>query len=171
MLGVTLTDGVLLLKPLVTTDAQEWLEGEDEEQLRWFEAPRPARLSDVQNFIASCQASWRISGDHRHWGIRRVGSESLLGGVDVRVLSSEVVNLSYLVFPQFRRQGVARGASRLVLNYAALSMGAKTGVIKMLPENVNSKYLASSLGAVRAGKEPSDAGKTFEVFNVSLPLL
>jgi hypothetical protein len=68
MVGEILTDGVLVLEPLVAADAEEWLDGEDDEQLRWFEAPRPAQLSDVQRFIATCQESWRMMGDHRHWG-------------------------------------------------------------------------------------------------------
>ena len=160
---------VLLLKPLDADDAREWLAGEDTEQLRWFESPHPAQLTDVENFIVSCQESWRIMGDHRHWGIRRVGSDALLGGVDVRLLGDDEVNISYVVFPQFRRQGIARGASRLALNYASLSMRAKTAVIKMLPENLNSKNLALSLGALYIGEEPSDKGRTFEVFKLCLP--
>ena len=169
MVGETLSDGVLLLEPLVVDDAEEWLAGEDEEQWRWFEAPRPAQLLDVQNFIVSCQESWRIMGDHRHWGIRRLGTEFLLGGVDLRVLGNDEVNISYVVFPQYRRQGIARRALRLALNYAVTSMGARTVVIKMLQENVNSKNLALSLGAIYTGEEPSDAGKTFEVFKMNLP--
>src|ERR1035437_202973 len=116
MVGEILTDGVLVLKPLVAADAEGWLAGEDEEQLRWFEAPRPAQLSDIQRFIAACQESWRKMGDHRHWGIRRVESEFLVGGVDLRDLGNGEVNLSFVVFPLFRRQGVARRASRLALH-------------------------------------------------------
>lgn len=170
MVGEILTDDVLVLKPLVAADAEEWLAGEDEEQLRWFEAPRPAQLSDIQRFIAGCQESWRKMGDHRHWGIRRIESGCLVGGVDLRDLGNGEVNLSFVVFPPFRRQGVARRASRLALNYATISMDARTVVIKMLPDNVRSKNLALSIGANYIGEEPSDAGKTFDVFKMSLPL-
>ena len=58
MSDCVLTDGVVVLKPLARDDASEWLAGEDDEQLRWFEAPRPAELSDVEEFISSCQESW-----------------------------------------------------------------------------------------------------------------
>lgn len=61
-----LTDGVVVLTPLAPDDAPEWLAGEDEEQLRWFEAPRPALLSDFEEFISSCQESWRTN----HRGLR-----------------------------------------------------------------------------------------------------
>jgi len=163
-----LTDGVLVLKPLIAGDASEWLAGEDDEQIRWFEAPRPAQLSDVQRFIAECQESWRTMGRHRHWGIRRVDSEILLGGVDVRDIGDAEVNLSYVVFPQFRRDGVARGAAFLALAYAARSMGARTAIIKMLPGNLASLNLAQGLGAKYVGDESSDASRTVKVFTLCL---
>ena len=147
MSDCVLTDGVVVLKPLARDDASEWLAGEDDEQLRWFEAPRPAELSDVEEFISSCQESWRTMGNHRHWGIRRTDSQLLLGGVDLRAIGRDEVNLSYLVFPQYRRQGIARRASLLALEYAATAMGAKTVIIKMLPGNVSSNNLALELGA------------------------
>ena len=170
MYGVTLTDGVLILKPLDADDSSEWLAGEDEEQLRWFEAPRPAQLLDVQRFITSCQESWRTMGHHRHWGIRRVNSDSLIGGVDLRLLENGDVNLSYVVFPDFRRRGFARRASVLALNYASTEMRATTVVIKMLPENISSKTLALSLGAIYDGEAPSEAGKTFNVYKLAIPV-
>jgi RimJ/RimL family protein N-acetyltransferase len=158
-----------MLDPLVADDALEWLAGEDEEQRRWFEAPRPAQLSDVEEFIASCQDSWRTMGDHRHWGIRKVDSQLLMGGVDLRIIGIDQVNLSYVVFPQYRRNGVARRASRLALNYASTSMGAKTAIIKMLLGNVSSRNLAFSLGAHYLREELSDAGGKFQVFCLNLP--
>jgi RimJ/RimL family protein N-acetyltransferase len=170
MAGHTLTDGVLVLNPLSTIDAPEWLAGEDEEQRRWFEAPRPAQLSDVHEFIVSCQESWSAMGDHRHWGIRRVDSPVLLGGVDLRAIGNQQVNLSYVVFPQYRRNGVARRASLLALNYASTSMGAVTAIIKMLMGNVSSHNLALGLGAHYLRNEPSDAGGTFQVLSLNLPL-
>lgn len=95
----SLTDGVVTLRPLATKDAPAWLEGEDEEQRRWFEAPRPSQLSDVEQFIADCQESWRTMGNHRHWGIWSRDPDVLVGGIDLRALGNDEVNLSYLVFP------------------------------------------------------------------------
>jgi len=163
-----LTDGVVVLKPLAPEDASEWLAGEDEEQLRWFEAPRPAQISDVEEFIFSCRESWRTLGGHRHWGIRRIDSHPLLGGVDLRALGNDEVNLSYVVFPHYRRQGFARRASLLALSYAAETMGAKAVIIRMLPGNVSSSNLALALGANYIGDEPSEGGETFQVFRRSL---
>jgi RimJ/RimL family protein N-acetyltransferase len=136
--------------------------------LRWFEAPRPAELTDVEHFIVSCQDSWRQKGNHRHWGIRKFELGTLLGGVDLRILDENEVNLSYVIFPLYRRQGFARRASLIALSYAAKTLGAKFAVLKMLPGNVASKSLALSLGADCAGDTPSDAGKSFEVFKLNL---
>lgn len=164
----SLTDGVVNLNPLVENDATEWLAGEDEEQRRWFEAPRPARLIDIQRFVSECQESWRTMGSHRHWGIRNVGSDPLVGGVDLRELGNDEVNLSYLVFPAFRRRGFAFRASQLALEYARTTMGAKNAVIKVLSGNEPSRNLAIALGALYVGDEPSESGATFRVYRLSL---
>jgi RimJ/RimL family protein N-acetyltransferase len=101
-------------------------------------------------------------------GIRKKGSGILLGGVDVRDIGNYEVNLSYVVFPQFRREGNAHGAALLALAYAAKFMGARAAVIKMLSENLASAGLARKLGAVSVGDEPSDVGGTFNVFTLPL---
>jgi RimJ/RimL family protein N-acetyltransferase len=168
MSGDVLSDGVVTLAPLAVADAAEWLAGEDSEALRWFEAPGPASIASTERFIRSCQDSWAVMGGHRHWGIRSAESNALLGGVDLRTLGIEEVNLSYVVFPPFRQLGFALRACRLVLRYGAESMGAQTAVIKMLPGNVASRNLALRLGAEFVGHAPSDGGSTFHVFKLSL---
>jgi RimJ/RimL family protein N-acetyltransferase len=163
-----ITDFDIELRPIEMDDAAEWLAGEDVEQIRWFEAPRAATLSDVERFISACRRSWEILGDHRYWTIRKVDSSQILGGIDLRLLNGEEVNVSYVVFPQHRRQGIAFRAAALVLNYAVVKMGAKTAVFKMLTENVHSRSVATRLGAEYFGEEPSDAGATFQVYKLSL---
>jgi RimJ/RimL family protein N-acetyltransferase len=167
-MGHTLTDSEIQLRPIEIDDAAEWLAGEDDEQIRWFEAPHGATLSDVQRFISDCRRSWEAMGDHRYWTIRRINSPEILGGIDLRRLNGDEVNVSYVVFPQYRRQGVALRASALVVNYAAVNLGAKTAVFKMLPANVHSRSVAVRLGAEYFGEEPSDAGATFQVFKLAL---
>jgi hypothetical protein len=39
----------LILRPLDLRDAEEWLAGEDDEQLRWFDSPRSSTLADVND--------------------------------------------------------------------------------------------------------------------------
>ena len=164
----TLTDGDLELRPLEVDDAAEWLAGENDEQIRWFEAPRPALLSDVEAFILRCRESWQTMGDHRYWAIRRVGAPEMVGGVNLRKLDNDEVNVSYVVFPRFRHQGIAFRASALVVNYAVVKMGAQAVVFKMLPENVHSRSVTIRLGAKFSGEEPSNAGATFQVLKLDL---
>ena len=84
MEGDVLTGETIRLVPVVLDEAAEWLAGEDEEQIRWFDAPRAAEMPDVIRAINEWQASWRDMGPVRHWGIRPLDSNLILGGVEVR---------------------------------------------------------------------------------------
>ncbi|HEY5439576.1 MAG TPA: GNAT family N-acetyltransferase [Acidimicrobiales bacterium] len=163
-----LTEGDLELRPLELVDAAQWLAGEDDEQIRWFEAAGPAELSDVEAFIRRCRESWKTMGDHRYWAIRRIDSPEIVGGIDLRKLDNDAVNVSYVVFPKYRHQGIAFRASAMVLNYAGVEMGAKVAVFKMLPENVRSRSVAIRLGAEFSGEVPSNGGATFQVFKLGI---
>jgi RimJ/RimL family protein N-acetyltransferase len=92
----------------------------------------------------------------------------LVGGVELRALESDEVNLSYLVFPGQRRRGFAFRAAQLALEYARVSLSALAIVIKMLTGNESSRNLALVLGAHYVGEEPSDSGATFDVFRLWL---
>jgi RimJ/RimL family protein N-acetyltransferase len=116
MVGVVVEDEAIRLRPVTLEDVDPWLAGKDEEQIRWFEFPRPARRQDVLQAVQRWQASWRQGGPVRHWAIVDRNTDLLAGGVEVRDLSSGEVNLSYLVFPSFRQRGFATRASRLALD-------------------------------------------------------
>lgn len=161
MFGDVLIGETIRLQPVALDEAEEWLAGEDEEQVRWFEAPRPATLSDVVRAISEWQASWEGRGGVRHWGVRPRNGDTILGGVELRSLGDAEVNLSYLVFPPYRRRGIAVQACRLVVDYAAREMGAERVIVKMLAGNAASIAVARQLGATFVGTGPSDAGGTF----------
>jgi ribosomal-protein-alanine N-acetyltransferase len=158
--GTILTGESIRLQPVVLEEAEEWLAGDDEEAVRGFEAPGPATLSNVVRAINEWQSSWEVLGGVRQWGIRPRESDALLGGVDLRKLDNGEVNLSYLVFPRHRRQGIAVEASRLAIDYAKREMGATRVIVKMLPEDEASLAVARQLGAKPIGTGPSDAGGT-----------
>ena len=90
------------------------------------------------------------------------------GGVELRLLDTGEVNLSYVVFPTWRRLGIGTRASRLVLAYGSRVLGATTAVIKVLEGNVASLGVARKLGAVEVGSEPSEAGGRFIVHQLVL---
>src|SRR5712691_5939353 len=108
-----LTDSVVLLRPLLMSDAAEHLVGEDDEQRRWFESPRHGRLDDVIAFVQRSQASWRAGGPLRNFAICDAVTNALVGNVELRDRGDGRANISYVVFPAFRRRGLAARAIRL----------------------------------------------------------
>jgi RimJ/RimL family protein N-acetyltransferase len=161
-------DDVVLLRGLSMDDVDAWLAGEDDEQLRWFEFPGPATRARVERAIAAWQESWVQSGAVRQWGVCTRPANELAGGVEIRDLGDGRVNLSYVIFPPYRRRGLATRASRLALEYAERVVGASSAVIKILDGNEASLGVARNLGAEMIGREPSDAGGRFIVFRLSL---
>jgi len=107
-------------------------------------------------------------GSLRHWGIWSIDPHVLVGGVELRALESDEMNLSYLVFPRQRRRGFAFRAAQLALDYARTSLNAQAVVIKMLTGNESSRNLALALGALHIGDEPSEGGANFHVFELRL---
>ena len=92
VVGVVLKDELVQLRPLTLGDADEWLAGEDDEQLRGFEFPRRATRDDVVGAIERWQGSWRSGGPvrqcgdccRRRWDLRgRDSSWTCLSGLAV----------------------------------------------------------------------------------------
>ena len=69
MSGVVLADGDVCLRPLTLTDVDEWMAGEDEEQIRWFEFPGPAPRANVVRAIEAWMESWSAGGPVRQWAV------------------------------------------------------------------------------------------------------
>jgi len=113
-----LTDGVIFLRPLNTEDAAEHLAGEDGEMAKWVSGGRSTPAS-VEAFIRNNQESWRVGGPRRAFGIFDCASNRLAGFIEVnvaRLAGPGQVNISYGVFRQWRRQGLALRAIDLMPN-------------------------------------------------------
>jgi len=167
---VLLTDGVVALRPVAPDDVDAWLAGEDDEQIRWFEAPGPAPRANVERAIDAWVDGWASGGPVRHLAICDARTAALAGGVEVRPPDADVptptdglVNLSYLVFPAFRGRGFAVRASRLLVAWAAAHLDVREVEIKVLEGNAASLAVAARLGAVRVGTRRSPSGATFVV--------
>ena len=150
-----INDKLVRLRPLDLGDVDEWMAGEDAEQIRWFESPGSATRHNVVDAIRKWMQSWRTSGPVRHWAVCEPATDRILGGVEVRDLGGGEVKLSYVVFPWARRRGVATRAAELALAYAAKEMGAQTAIIRVLEGNQASLGVARRLGAVESRREPS----------------
>ena len=163
-----LTDGVVVLRPVTMDDVDDWLAGEDAEQIRWFEAPGPAPRENVVAAVERWTAGWAEDGDVRHLAVTDAETGALAGGVELRALSPGLANLSYLVFPPFRRRGLAVRACRLLVTWGRDHLGLRSVEITVLEGNAASVAVAERLGAVPAGTRPSDAGGTFLVYDLDL---
>ena len=81
------------------------------------------------------------------------------------------VNLSYVVFPAWRRSGVATTAARLALAHAHDALGARHATMKVLPWNHASLAVARRLGAREVTPTPrADDDERYVVYDLDLPL-
>jgi RimJ/RimL family protein N-acetyltransferase len=148
-----LTDGVIFLRPLNAEDAADHLAGEDEEMAKWVSGGRSTPAT-VDAFIRNSQESWRSGGPRRAFGIFNCESNRLLGFIEVnlaRLVEPGQVNVSYGVFPQWRRQGVALRAINLMDEYLRTATESRQMVLRIAPGNIASLKLAEKAGFTFCG--------------------
>src|SRR5579859_6950496 len=148
-----LTDGVIFLRPLTAEDAADHLAGEDEEMAKWVSGGR-STLSTVEAFIRNNQESWRSGGPRRAFGVFDCASNRLVGFIEVnlaRLVEPGQVNVSYGVFRQWRRQGVALRAINLMDEYLRTATEARQMVLRIAPANTASIKLAEKAGFIFCG--------------------
>ena len=102
-----LTGSGLVLRLAALTDAEAWLAGEDDEQRRWFGFSHASTLADATDAIRRWQLSWQIDGPVRHWAIRGSDSSALSGGIELRDGGGDRWDVSYVIFPSSRGNGLA----------------------------------------------------------------
>lgn len=147
-----LSKGDCTLRVLTVVDAADWYRGEDEEQRRWFEfppGPRPpfaVAVARVERCVETWRAAWRAGGPQHHWGIWTENGHVLSGGVEVRVRADRRANVSYIVFPNARRRGLATLAVRLAAGWAFSQLDID-GLVAVVDErNVASRGVALASG-------------------------
>ena len=148
-----LTDGIIFLRPLRAEDAADQLAGEDEEMAKWVSGGRSTPAS-VQAFIRNSQESSRNRGPRRAFGVFDCASNRLVGFIEVnlaRVVELGEVNVSYGVFRQWRRQGLALRAINLMDEYLRRETQARQIVLRIAPANTASLKLAEKSGFTLVG--------------------
>jgi RimJ/RimL family protein N-acetyltransferase len=148
-----LTDGVISLRPLNPEDAADHLAGEDDEMAKWVSGGR-STLATVEAFIRNNQESWQSGGPRRAFGVFDCASNRLSGFIEMnlaRVVEPGQVNVSYGVFPQWRRQGLALRAINLMDEYLRTATDARQIVLRIAPENIASLKLAEKAGFTFCG--------------------
>ena len=148
-----LSDGVIFLRPLSAEDAADHLAGEDDEMAKWVSGGR-STPSTVEAFIRNNQDSWRNGGPRRAFGIFDCASNQLAGFIEVnlaRIVEPGQVNVSYGVFREWRRQGVALRALDLMDEYLRTATDARQIVLRIVPANTASLKLAEKAGFTFCG--------------------
>ena len=148
-----LTDGVIFLRPLASGDAADHLAGEDEEMAKWVSGGRSTPAT-VEAFIRNSQENWRSGGPRRAFGVFDCVSNRLVGFIEVnlaRLVEPGQVNVSYGVFRQWRRKGLALRAINLMGEYLRIATTARQIVLRIAPANTASLKLAEKGGFVFRG--------------------
>ena len=149
----SITDGVILLRPLTQEDAAAHLAGEDEEMAKWLNGGR-STAATVQNAIHSFEEQWRTGGPRRAFGVFDRSNNQLIGFVEANLEllgTPEEVNVSYGVFSPQRGRGLAGRAIDLVARYLRSATEARRMVLRIAPENGRSIRVAEKAGFTRVG--------------------
>jgi RimJ/RimL family protein N-acetyltransferase len=139
-----LTDGVIFLGPLTAEDAADHLAGEDEEMAKWVSGGRSTPAT-VETFIRNSQENWTSGGPRPAFGVFDCVSKRLVGFIEVnlaRFVEPGQVNVSYGVFRQWRRKGLALRAIDLMDEYLRTATEAHQMVLRIAPANTASLKLA-----------------------------
>jgi RimJ/RimL family protein N-acetyltransferase len=145
---VNLSDGVVTLSPPRLDDVDAHLAGEDELQVRWL-SEKPATRAGTEAYFRHCIEQWATHGPLRAFGIRLADRSTLVGYIDLRFdvagLAPGQANISYVLYPAWRGQGLVTRAVRLICRHAA-SEGVAQAVIRVDPANPASSAVARRSG-------------------------
>jgi RimJ/RimL family protein N-acetyltransferase len=147
-----LTDDVIVLDGHTLTDADAHLAGEDEEQARrfgWY--PARSTAEGVRQAIEKWQRQWESRSATRVFAIREQQTGALAGGCEVRLGDNRIGEMSYWVFPPFRRQGYASRAIGLLCEWAFAELGVERMEIYVEPDNAASRGAARRAGFTEEG--------------------
>ena len=171
-----LCDGVVKLVPLGLADVAEHLAGEDAELAHWLNGG-PGTRATVEAHIRRCMSQWSSGGPIHAFGIRTVGISAvgisagerqvLVGTLEVQFdrayLAPDEVNISYGIYPAWRRRGLATRAVELGCRHAAASSAARA-VIRTDVANVASAAVARRAGFTHLRRRLDSDGAVLDWF-------
>jgi uridine kinase len=151
-----LSDGLVVVDCLSLADAYAHWTGEDDEQARrfgWY--PRRSTLEGVRAFITDSQRLWREGGSRRTLAIRAADTRTLIGGCETRLQSNGCAEVSWWIFPTYRRQGLATRGVRLMLEYFSCTEHVGEFVALIELDNHSSRGVARNTGFIEVGLDTS----------------
>jgi len=151
-----LSDGVVVVDCLTLADAYAHWAGEDHEHARrfgWY--PRRSTLDGVRAFVLESQRQWREGGSRRTLAIRLAATRTLVGGCETRLQPDGSAEVSWWIFPEQRRQGLATRGVRLMLHYFSKTLRPSKFVALIEPDNYASRGVAGNAGFIESGLDTS----------------
>jgi RimJ/RimL family protein N-acetyltransferase len=138
------------------------LAGEDEEQARrlgWW--PKRSGPEQFRQMLADDQRDWTTGGSRRKFAARVAGT--LVGGAEVRVVGEGLARISYWTFPQFRDQGLATRATRLVCAWAFEEFEIERIEACIQEDNLASRGVATGAGFCDTGRRNEEGLLVYEL--------
>jgi RimJ/RimL family protein N-acetyltransferase len=151
-----LSDGVVVVDCLTLADAYTHWAGEDDEHARrfgWY--PRRSTLDGVRATILESQRQWREGAPRRTLAIRLGNTRTLVGGCEARLQPKGTAQVSWWIFPEHRRQGLATRGVRLMLHYFSTTLGVSKFVALIEPDNHASGGVGRNTGFIESGLDTS----------------
>ncbi len=146
----TLTDGVIVLDAHTLADAEAHWAGEDDEMRRRFDSRRRATLEEMRGAVQRWIDGRRAGRPEFPYALR-LPSGVLMGGCATYLLAPDRANVSYWVYPAYRRQGYAARARALLGDAAASIDGLAQLEAHIDADNIASRRTAEALGYVLSG--------------------
>jgi RimJ/RimL family protein N-acetyltransferase len=146
--ALLLTDGVVLVDRFAAADVDALWAGEDDGYVCRSRLPGPFTRRDITNQIRTWQDQWRLGGTGQALAVRKTGSRTLVGGcaLEIRPDDGEIAELSYWVFPPYRRRGYATRSVELACRYAFADLGVARIDLYIEPTNIASLRVATKAG-------------------------
>jgi RimJ/RimL family protein N-acetyltransferase/ADP-ribose pyrophosphatase YjhB (NUDIX family) len=151
---LTLTDGVILLRPFAEAHIDAHVAGEDDVARLWFGHPgrstREGMIEVVERWRREREAGTRLTFAIEHDG-------AVVGNAEVRP-RGEIASLSWMVYAGHRGQGYATRAARLLADYSIEHLGARRVQAEVDPRNADSLRVATRSGLRREGIQRLEPG-------------
>ena len=145
-----LTDGVIVLDSHTLADAEAHFEGEDEEMRRRFDSRRRATLEEMRGAVQRWIDGRRTGHPEFPYALR-LPSGVLMGGCATYFLAAGRANVSYWVYPEFRRRGYAARALALLEGAARTIEGLAQLEAHIDEDNTASRRTAETIGYILSG--------------------
>jgi RimJ/RimL family protein N-acetyltransferase len=168
----TRSDAEITIRPMTLADVEPHLRGDDEEQARWLTAGEHSTFESTRAWVERNAEYWAAGGPVFNFGVVENASGSLVGFVEAHAhggpgelsgVDAGEANLSYGVYPAFRRRGYASRAVGLACDLLA-GQGFAGAVIRVDPDNGRSLGVARKCGFDSVGTVVTADGGRLAVF-------